>query len=193
MLNQEDDFGDFQSAPTDPFKQPIYAQHEVDETETLLISESDPTIQIGVFLGAGLVEPMRLGLDKSTRMLRRAGMLTRRKLPSVRAKEAVERNTKVMGNRYVDRLSVATYGEMRELSDVFTTEHSATPRSPNNVAEEPSGKDGELCVNNVMQPVGSPRPHRFPNIQQKETEEIDKMMEEERTVWDERNAGGEMS
>ncbi|KAF1844935.1 uncharacterized protein K460DRAFT_354797 [Cucurbitaria berberidis CBS 394.84] len=69
--DQDDDFGAFQSASTDPFKQPIYTQHQVDETENLLNAESNPDIQVGVFVGTGLVEPLRAGLDKRTRALRR--------------------------------------------------------------------------------------------------------------------------
>ena len=160
--HQDDDFGDFQSASTDPFKQPIYAQHNVDETKSLLNAESDPDIQIGVFQGTGLVEPLRLGLDSSTRWLRHMGKATNWKLHSARAraKNAAKRQEgKLVRDHGGFMLSSSTYGDMRELVDVFTA--------------------GEVSSEDMDVPAG------VTDIQREGTDEIDRLMEEEKTVWDE--------
>jgi hypothetical protein len=70
----EEEFGDFVSASTDPFKQPIFnATEDIDETLTLLTSRSVPECRTGIFAGNGLVEPVRARFDNSTRSLRQVG------------------------------------------------------------------------------------------------------------------------
>jgi hypothetical protein len=94
--DSDEEFGDFVSAPSDPFKQPIYTSalpiHLPDEDETLelLNTNSAPEWQTGIFVGTGLVEPVRASLDTSTRGLRRAGKLALRKLQIMREKKMLD-------------------------------------------------------------------------------------------------------
>jgi hypothetical protein len=85
--SDEEEFGDFVSASTDPFKQPVYSFYPPDENETLELL--NPTSDSGLFESSGLIEPVRASLDTSTRSLRRAGKLALRKLQIMREKKAM--------------------------------------------------------------------------------------------------------
>jgi hypothetical protein len=94
--DSDEEFGDFVSAPTDPFQQSIYTSAlpfylpDEDETLELLNTHSAPEWQTSIFVGTGLIEPVRASLDTSTRSLRRAGKLALRKLQNMREKKLLE-------------------------------------------------------------------------------------------------------
>ena len=123
--DDEEEFGEFQSASTDPSKQPIYDVVPDDDNSTLL-SHPDPE-QTGIFTGFGLVQPLHAHRDVSTKGLRRAGKLMLRKLQIKRENERLNlHNVTVMtGPRHV---------ELRELARALAQEKTGVRRG-----DEPGG------------------------------------------------------
>jgi hypothetical protein len=172
--DSDEEFGDFVSAPTDPFKQPIYTSAlpfylpDEDETLELLHTNSAPEWQTGIFVGHGLIEPVRASLDTSSRSLRRAGKLALRKLQIMREKkllEMQERAPHLFRTTQEDQPS-------QELP-------KAIPRN-NTVNEYLSGKAPLIVkhpLDGVVRPVGFAKPSST------DLAEIDEMMEDERSVW----------
>jgi len=170
----EEEFGDFVEASTDPYKQPVYnASEDVDETLELLNTRSAPEWQTGFFVGVGLVEPVRARLDTSTRNLRKAGKLALRRLNMEREQNLPD--TKGTENTEdTDKSPSATQNGVFEPNQVFAGldmyeyVESARPATPNRP------------LNGVMRPVSFSRP---------ESEELqrigamDDIMAEERRIW----------
>jgi hypothetical protein len=172
--DSDEEFGDFVSAPTDPFKQPIYTSalpiHLPDENETLelLTTTSAPEWQTGVFVGHGLVEPVRASLDTSTRSLRSAGKLALRKLQIMREKKLLE-----MQERAPHLFRTTQQDEqVREMSKVIVRDGTVNEYLP---ARAPVVVKHPL--DGVVRPVGFAKPPSTGLA------EIDKMMEDERSVW----------
>ncbi|KAI8943601.1 hypothetical protein NX059_001593 [Plenodomus lindquistii] len=76
----DEEFGEFFSASTDPFKQPIYsAPDEFSETQSLFNVATDTAVEFGTISGTGLVQPILARLDNPTRLIRQAGKTMERK------------------------------------------------------------------------------------------------------------------
>ncbi|KAF1834643.1 hypothetical protein BDW02DRAFT_598040 [Decorospora gaudefroyi] len=194
--DENEEFGDFVSAPTDPFKQPVYScppDSDEDETCSLLNPHSSPSLHTpaaspdstlslltttspheivhGIFAGYGLVAPVHASLDTSTRALRRAGKLALRRLQILRenrTRDAVEKAKELCKDD-----TAATEADIRELANVLV-----------NVRREYEVGLGERHMDRkmdgIVRPVGIVEPKRRPQL----GAEIEDMLETEREAWD---------
>ncbi|CBX96950.1 predicted protein [Plenodomus lingam JN3] len=72
--DNDEEFGEFVSASTDPFKQPVFSTVDNDdEAQSLLTIDSDSGVEFGEIAGTGIVPPVLARLENSTRRIRQAG------------------------------------------------------------------------------------------------------------------------
>jgi hypothetical protein len=158
-INDDGEFGEFQSASTNPLKQPIYSFEQDDDTSTLL---SKPDLeQTGIFTGLGLVQPMHAHLDASTQGLRRAGKLVLRQLQLKRESERLNLNNATV-------MAGPRHAELRELARVLANEGNRAHRGMS-----PGAIDG------VVRPVI----FGHVEVQREVAERLDGMVEAEKKAW----------
>ncbi|KAH7073608.1 hypothetical protein BKA63DRAFT_37376 [Paraphoma chrysanthemicola] len=92
----DEEFGDFQDASSDPFAQPVFVADDWDESDACL-PNAEPPQEHGLFEGLGLVEPIHVRFDETSRELRRAGKLWLRRLRLGREEVGVN-NVKVLSS-----------------------------------------------------------------------------------------------
>jgi hypothetical protein len=69
---EDEEYGEFVEASTDPLKRPIYdTTEQEDETLELLNSKSAPKWETDTYVGMGIVEPVRAGIDMTTRKVKK--------------------------------------------------------------------------------------------------------------------------
>ena len=168
-LNDED-FGDFVTASTDPLKRPIYhATENEDETQGLLNSYSAPVWEADTYVGMGLVEPVIAGIGMFKRTVLPARNLATWKLNKSRAQMIIEEHKKRRLQKPV-------------ISATPTPAPSPTKKGATGVATSSFGADynqyldtysssiSASDLNGVMRPVSLTAP-------------IDELMETERKAW----------
>jgi hypothetical protein len=173
VIVKEDDeeFGDFQSASADPFAQPIYATHDEDESDACL-PKSEPPQSSSVFAGLGLLEPVHARFDEASRGLRRAGKLWLRKLKLERVEIILKHVTVLSGGQLAELWSQADALDNASHSQVSNVEKEDTANSI------PCTPD----MNGVMRPVSFISPHTSEE-QREVVQEMDSLVEEEKQAW----------
>tara|TARA_R110002003_G_scaffold141_19_gene13015 strand:+ start:24636 stop:25421 length:786 start_codon:yes stop_codon:yes gene_type:complete len=173
VLVKEDDevFGDYQSASTDPFAQPIYTTHDEDESETCL-PKSEPPQSPSLFAGLGLVEPVHVRFDEASRGLRRAGKLWLRKLK-------LERDEIILKH-----VTVLSGGQVAELWTRADALNDASPSQVSTVEKEDTANSIPCTpdMNGVMRPVSFTSPHASENHREV-VQAMDSLVEEEKQAW----------
>jgi hypothetical protein len=168
----DDEFGEFVIASTDPFKRPIYnATEDENETLELLNPKSAPDGQTNTFIGMGIVEPVRAGISMSTRTVLRARKLAPWKLNSNREKTTVEveqKRKRLQSNRAPTATLPTSSPEKEHIARAAATltkadlnEYMPIPRTTTLVSD----------MTGVMRPVS------FTRLA------IDELIETERTAW----------
>lgn len=168
-LNDED-FGDFVTASTDPLKRPIYhATENEDETQGLLNSYSAPVWEADTYIGMGLVEPVIAGIGMFKRTVLPARNLATWKLNKSRAQMIIEEHKKRRLQKPV-------------VSATPTPAPSPTKKGATGVATSSFGADYNQYLDTYSSSIsasdmnGVMRPVSF-------TEPIDALMETERKAW----------
>jgi hypothetical protein len=171
VKDDDEEFGDFQSASTDPFAQPIYATHDEDESDACLRG-SEPSQSSSVFAGLGLVEPVHARFDEASRGLRRAGKLWLRKLKLERDEIILKHVTVLSGGQLAELWTRADALNDASSSQVSTVEKEDTANSI------PCTPD----MNGVMRLVSFTPPHTS-GKQREIVQEMDSLVEEEKQAW----------
>jgi hypothetical protein len=168
----DDEFGEFETASTDPFKRPIYdATEDENDTLELLNPKSVPEWQANTFVGMGIVEPVRAGISMSTRTVLRVRKLAPWKLNSSREKTTIEVEQK-RKRLQTNRAPTATFpASSPEKEHVARAAVSLIEADSNEYMEVPKTKTSVSDMNRVMRPV------RFTGLA------IDELIETERTAW----------
>jgi hypothetical protein len=164
----DEEFGEFVEASTDPLKRPIYDTTErADETLELLNNKSAPDWEeSGIFVGTGLVEPVRVGYNMTAASVKkmarwkrndtRANMIVAEWKKKKKREKEVEA-ARVSGNLAADTPSAKDDDYLQAESNQYLQVHRPMTRVPD--------------TNGVMRPV------RFAGS------ELDEMVEDERTAW----------
>jgi hypothetical protein len=171
VKEDDEEFGDFQSASADPFAQPIYATHDEDESDACL-PKSEPPQSSSVFAGLGLLEPVHARFDEASRGLRRAGKLWLRKLK-------LERDGIILKH-----VTVLSGGQLAELWSQADALDNASPSQVSNVEKEDTANSIPCTpdMNGVMRPVSFISPHTSEE-QREVVQEMDSLVEEEKQAW----------
>jgi len=168
-LNDED-FGDFVTASTDPLKRPIYDTTDNEsETQGLLNSFSAPVWEADTYIGMGLVEPVIAGIGMFKRTVLPARNLATWKLNKSRAQMIMEEHKKRrLQKRVVSATPTPAPSPTKKGATGVTT--SSFGADYNQYLDTHSRDISASDLNGVMRPVSLTAP-------------IDELMETERKAW----------
>ena len=166
----DDGFGDFVTASTDPLKRPIYDTTENEgETQGLLNSFSAPVWETDTYIGMGLVEPVIAGIGMFKRTVLPARNLATWKLNKSRMEMLVEEHKK----RRLQKPMIST----TPTPAPSPTKKDATRPATSSIGTElDQYLDTYRTVISASDLNGVMRPVNF-------TEPIDALMETERKAW----------
>jgi hypothetical protein len=168
--DEDEEFRDFVCESTDPLKQPVYSSYLPDEDQTLELPNvnSAPEWQTGIFVGHGLIEPVRASLDTSTRSLRRAGKLALRKLQIMREKKILDARERA------PHLFQATQEDVEEPTEAIVHDKPANeylPQATHIILKHP--------LDGIVRPVSFAQ---VSSTNQQQFADINKVIEDERSV-----------
>ncbi|KAH7089825.1 hypothetical protein FB567DRAFT_619158 [Paraphoma chrysanthemicola] len=167
----DEEFGDFQEASSDPFAQPIFVADDWDESDACL-PNAELQQEHGLFEGLGLVEPIYARFDETSRELRRAGKLWLRMLRLGREEVGLNNVTALSCGRRADQPV-----EANDLNDKASN-HQMSPMEEDMEASASCPLD----LNGTLRPVTFVCP-RIRDAQQEMAKEMGNMVEAERQAW----------
>ncbi|KAF2022891.1 hypothetical protein EK21DRAFT_82075 [Setomelanomma holmii] len=163
--DDDEEFGEFQSASVDPFAQPVYIVREYDEADACL-SKTEPEPEQSVFVGFGLVQPVHARFDDASRGLRRAGKLWLRMVNHGRAKKAIE------------NITLAAEAQVRSAFEDSVT----IPIVPVEDDQVQSAPSSPALLDGVMCPV-SFASTSITEVQHDAARAVESLIEEEKQAW----------
>ncbi|KAL1795508.1 hypothetical protein ACET3X_005732 [Alternaria dauci] len=167
----DEEYGEFVEASTDPLKRPLYDTTEQDdENRGLLDSKSRPVWEAECYIGMGLVEPVTAGVGIATR---RVNHMARWKRNDTRANMIVaewkRKQAQMAESRAIPVAAAADPSSAKDGSVPLAA--TALSAMHNEYLEKPRVMTSTSAMNGVMRPV------RFAGSA------IDEMVETERMAW----------
>lgn len=175
-------FHDLSPVSSAPYQQPVHAQCQFDEADSLLNMKLELDQQNGLFAGVGFVEPLCARLDVSSRRLRRVGKLPLRELKTIHEHQVTRRLTEYTKPQSLRTLP--TVMELQKVNDNPANEQMTVPK-PEAITSCTQGFNKPQIKmpnpNGILRPI-SFAPYRFSITRGKRNADTSRMIGEEMAV-----------